>query len=309
MKHEVGALGRRIDLNLMVVFEAIYRTRNLTAAGKGLGMSQPAMSHALSRLRWLFGDRLFVRGPGGLQPTVLADEMAPSIGEGLTTIRAGFERKRFEPATSKRIFTFAMSDLSEFSHLPSVLRALRDAPGIHVRTIELDPAQRRTALAAGEVDLALGNQPAEHPLRAELIGEHGYKTVVRTGHPAIREKLTLAAFRKAGHVLVKPVGGVRHGEVIERALRSSKVDANIVAQVGSFFSVAAIVPQTDLIATVTPGIARAVARMASVRVFEPPIALPSTRIYLWWHERQDRDPGNLWLRELYLREVRPLYVV
>lgn len=307
MKHEVGTLGRRVDLNLMVVFDAIHRTRNLTSAGKGLGLSQPAMSHALSRLRWLFDDRLFVRAPGGLQPTPFADEIAPAMREGLATIRAGFERKRFDPASSSRIFTLAMGDLSEFNHLPLLLRAMQPAPGLRVRAVALDPAQRRAALAAGEVDLALGNDPAERPLCSDLIGEHGYKTVVRAGHPDIRGKLSLAAFSKARHVLVRPVGGAKHGEVIEAALRNPKVNAEVAAEVGSFFAIGGIVPATDLVATVTPGIARAVARMARVQVFDPPVALPRARIYLWWHERHDRDPGNRWLRELYLRVSRPLY--
>src|SRR5437868_6894786 len=100
MRHEVSAMGDRIDLNLMVLFEAMYRTRNLTAAGRLLGLSQPAMSHALARLRWTFGDPLFVRIPRGLQPTSLADEIAPALAEGLATIRAGFTRKRFDPRTS-----------------------------------------------------------------------------------------------------------------------------------------------------------------------------------------------------------------
>jgi DNA-binding transcriptional LysR family regulator len=307
MKHEVSAVGHRIDLNLLVLFEAIFRARNLTAAGKGLGLSQPAMSHALSRLRWVFKDPLFVRAPRGLEPTPLAEEIAPSVSEGLATIRTGFERKRFDPATSSRIFNIAMADLSEFTHLPRVLRALRSAPGVRIRTVELTPPERRVALAEGRVDLALGNDPAERPLRGELVGEHGYKTVVRTGHPAIRNRLTLAQFRNASHLLVMPAGGAKHGEVIEKALRSARVGAEITVTIGNFFSAAAIIPQTDLIATVTPGVARAMAQMASIRMFEPPIALPRARIYLWWHERYHRDPGVAWLREIYLREVRPLY--
>lgn len=304
MKHEVSALGHRIDLNLMVLFEAIYRMRNLTSAGRSLGLSQPAMSHALSRLRWVFKDPLFVRAPRGLQPTSLADEIAPSLTEGLATIRAGFERKHFDPATSSRIFTIAMADIGEFVHMPHLLRALRATPGVRIRTLDIPAPRRRAALAEGEADLATANTAADRPIRCELIGEHGYKTVVRDDHPLIRSKLTLGQFRKAKHLLIM---GTRHGEVIERVLRSSAVNADIAAQVGSFLSVAAILPQTDLVATVPSGIARAMAHMSPVRLFEPPIALPKARIYLWLHERYDRDPGNTWLRDLYLREVRPLY--
>src|SRR5258706_15825286 len=227
MKHEVSALGHRIDLNLMVPFGAIYRMQSLTAAGRALGLSQPAMSHALSRLRLVFRDPLFVRMGRGVQPTALADEIAPSLTEGLATIRAGFERKRFDPATSTRIFTVAMGDLAEFGHLPSLLKSLKEVPGIRLRTVIASQPQRKIDLAEGKLDLALGNDRVERPLRCEVIGEHGYKTVVRRGHPAIRKELTLAQFRDARHVLVMPMPGSKHGEVIERALRNPRVRADI----------------------------------------------------------------------------------
>ena len=101
MKSSVNALGQRIDLNLVVIFDAIYRSRNLTAAGRGLGLSQPAMSHALARLRSILKDPLFVRLPRGLHPTPLADEMAPALMDGLAVIRGGLERKTFDPATRR----------------------------------------------------------------------------------------------------------------------------------------------------------------------------------------------------------------
>src|SRR5258706_14271707 len=104
-----------------------------------------------------------------------------------------------------------------------------------------------------------------------------------------------------------PMPGSKHGEVIERALRNPRVRADIAVQVSTFFAVLSIIPETDLIATVTPGIARAMARISSVQVFDPPITLPRARVYTWWHERHDRDPGNIWLRELYAREARPLF--
>src|SRR5258706_2924044 len=165
MRHEVASLGQRIDLNLMVLFDAIYRTRNLTAAGRGVGLSQPAMSHALSRLRWIFKDPLFVRMPRGLRPTPLADEIAPALTEGLAAIRAGFERKPFDPATSQRIFTLAMAELSEFSHLPPVLRALRDAPGVRIRCVDIPTPGRVEALGEGQADFALLSVAPARPVR------------------------------------------------------------------------------------------------------------------------------------------------
>ena len=307
MKQQVSALDRRVDLNLMVVFEAIYRMRNLTAAGRGLGLSQPAMSHALSRLRWTFDDPLFVRLPRGLQPTALAEEVAPYVTQGIASIRRGFERKAFDPATSTRLFTIAMSDIGEVSHLPPVLAALEGAPGIRLRTVAMAPAEARAALADGRVDMALAvNLRAGAPFRDALIVEHGYATVARVGHPVIRDRLTAAQFRKARHLLVMPTGPVKHGEVIEQALRSPGVDAHIALQVAHFHPVAAIVSRSDLIATVPRGLAETMPR-DRIRVFDTPIALPRVRISLYWHESFDKDPGGAWLRDIYLAATRAVY--
>jgi DNA-binding transcriptional LysR family regulator len=307
MKHQVSALGRRVDLNLMVVFEAIYRTRNLTAAGEGLSLSQPAMSHALSRLRWTFDDPLFVRLARGLRPTALAEEVAPFVAQGIATIRQGFERKAFDPATSTRLFTIAMSDIGEVAHLPPVLAVLGESSDIRLRTVEMAPVEARTALADGRVDLALAvNLRSAPPFRDALVVEHGYATVARVGHPVIRSRLTAGQFRRARHLLVMPTGPVTHGEVIERALRSPGVDAKIAIQVAHFHPVAAIVSRSDLIATVPRGLAETMPR-DRIRVFETPIALPKVRISLYWHERCEKDPGNAWLRELYLRVIRKVH--
>jgi DNA-binding transcriptional LysR family regulator len=306
MKHEIAAVGRRVDLNLMVVFEAVYRARNLTEAGTRLGLSQPAISHALSRLRHMFKDPLFVRTPRGVVPTPFADEVAPSVAEGLSIIRASFDPRRFDPRTSTRLFTIAMADIGETVQLPLLVRNLKEAPGVRLRTVALPPLHARRALGEGQVDLALSNFPVRPPLHEAILGTPGYATVVRDRHPTIRSRLTLAAFRKARHLLVRPVGaGVKHGEVIERALRS--LDAHVAIQVGHFFPVGAIVAKSDLVATLPWGMAKTIERMAPVRLFKPPIALPTTHLSLIWHERYHRDPGNVWLRDIFLRETRALY--
>jgi DNA-binding transcriptional LysR family regulator len=306
MKLEVGTFGRRVDLNLMVVFEAVYRARNLTAAGEHLGLSQPAMSHALSRLRAIFRDPLFVRRPRGLDPTPLADDVAPALSEGLATIRASFEPRAFDPRTSKRLFTLGMADIGEVVQLPLVIRALGNAPHVRLRTVALSPPQARAALGEGQLDVALSNFPVRMPLHEEILGKPGYATVMRPGHPLARSRLTLTLFRQARHLLVRPVAaGVKHGEVIERALR--EIGADIAVQVGHFHPVVAIVAQSDLIATIPWGVAKAMTRTTPLKLFKPPIELPITHLALIWHERYHRDPGNIWIRELFLRQVRPLY--
>ena len=305
MKHRVSGLGRRIDLNLMVVFDAVYESRSLTRAGERLGLSQPAVSHSLARLRNILGDPLFLRSPRGVIPTLRAEEVAPGIAEGLGIIRASFEERRFDPATSTRLFTVGMADVGEVVQLPLLVRTLASAPGVRLRTLALSPEEVKVALAEGQMDLALSNFPARRPFREEILGTPGYATVVRKGHPLVGKTLTIAAFRKARHVLVKPVAGVRHGKVLEKALND--IGAQVALEIGHFFAAGAIVAQTDFVSTVPWGMAKTLEKLIGLRAFTPPVELPVPHLSIMWHERYDRDPGNAWLRANFVREMRALY--
>lgn len=301
MKTQVRALGRRIDLNLVVVFEAIFRCRSLTAAGREIGMSQSAMSHALGRLRTGFADPLFVRLPGGLKPTPVAEEVAPAFVEGLACIRAGFDRRAFEPATSTRVFTIGMGGLGEATVLPRVLaRARPQAPHVTFATREVAAAQLGDALADGLVDVALGiNERLGAGCREMAIAENVYACVVRAGHPEIGSRITLRQFRACRHLLVKQSASSHHGMVIERALRQKSVAARIALEVANFQSVGPLIAESDLLATVPMGLANVLAKRWGLRVLRPPLALPGYTLSLYWHERYHREPGNAWLRALF----------
>ncbi len=305
MKSSVNALGQRIDLNLVVVFDAIYRSRNLTGAGRGLGLSQPAMSHALARLRSILKDPLFVRLPRGLHPTPLADEMAPALMDGLAVIRGGLERKTFDPVSSTRVFRIATGDIGEVVHVPHLVRELNvSAPQVRLQTMQIPGARLREALGEGEADLGTGNYRLGAGCREALLYEAEYACVVRADHPTIRSRLTLSQFSNAGHVLVKPKGAAPHGEDIERALSSRAVGARIAVQISHFHGVAALITTSDLIATIPSRLAASLQQLANIKVFPPPIALPKIRVSIYWHERFHRDPGNAWLRSVYLKLFR-----
>lgn len=303
MKTRVNALGRRIDLNLVVAFEAIYRCRNLTAAGCEIGLTQSAMSHALGRLRTSFADPLFVRSSGALQPTPVAEGIAPAFVEGLACIREGFDRRNFEPTTSARIFTVAMGGLGEALVLPRVVANARDhAPNVAFITVEVPGSELRDALAEGAVDVALGiNERLGAGCREMAISENVYACLVRADHPRIRTRLTLRHFRECRHLLVKQEASSHHGAVVERALRQKSLGAQVALQVASFQSVGPLLAQGDLIAIVPAGLAKLLAPRWGLRVFEPPLALPRYTLSLYWHERYHRDPGNIWLRGLFPR--------
>lgn len=302
MKSRMDTLGQRVDLNLLVAFDAIYRSRNLTTAGRGLGLSQPAMSHVLSRLRSIFKDPLFVRLPRGLQPTPLADEVAPALMEALGIIRGSLERKTFDAAKSTRIFNIGMGDIAEVVHLPHLVRELRlSAPHVRLHTTLIPGPRVRDALGAGEVDVATGDYDLGAGCREVKLYEGEYACVLRADHPTIGARLTLKQFRAAEHILVKPQGLSDHGEVLERALSSRDVAARVAVRISHFHGVAALVTSTDLIATVPSRLAESMKRLAGVKVLPPPITLPKIKVSLYWHERFHRDPGNAWLRSVYVR--------
>jgi len=200
MKFGIDTVGGRIDLNLLVVFDAIYESRNLTTAGKRLGLSQPAMSHALGRLRLTFKDPLFVRLSRGLQPTPLANEIAPALIEGLAAIRGGLSRKTFDPASSTRIFNIAMGDPAEAIQLPVLVREFRSsAPHIRLHARQVPAPMLKDALANGEVDMATGDYDLGASVRSQVLFEGGgYACVVGANHPEIGTRLTLKQFRLFG---------------------------------------------------------------------------------------------------------------
>jgi DNA-binding transcriptional LysR family regulator len=301
MKSSAKLVRQRIDLNLLVIFDAVYQLRNLTAAGRELGLSQPAMSHALGRLRSTFNDPLFVRLARGLEPTPLADEIAPSLIHGLSEIRGSLERKTFNPATSSRVFRISEGDIAEAVHLPRLLREIEKmAGGIRLHSQEIPGPRLTDALGNGEVDLATGvGYTLGGGCREAKLFESEYACVLRADHPLIGSRLTLKQFKDARHILVSPKGAVHHGAVIEKALSRRDIAARIVVEVSHFNGVAALLTSSDLIATVPMGLAQTMKLLANVKVLPLPIPIPRFTVSLYWHERFHRDPANIWLRKIY----------
>jgi DNA-binding transcriptional LysR family regulator len=302
MKSHVGAVGQRIDLNLLIIFDAIYRSRNLTAAGRELGLSQPAMSQALGRLRLTFKDPLFVRLPRGFEPTPLAGEIAPSLVRGLSEIRGSLERKIFDPAHSARTFNIAQGDIAESAHLPRLLRELsKTGPDIRLHTLEIEGPRLRDALGNGEVDIATGvDYELGAGCRKAKLHDSEYACIVRGDHPTIGSRLSVKQFKAAQHILVNPRGAVHHGRIVERALSRREISARIVAEISHFNALAALITAGDSIATVPKLLAEAMQQFANIKVLAPPITLPKFTVSVYWHERFHRDPANIWLRSMYL---------
>ncbi|VCU69222.1 HTH-type transcriptional regulator SyrM 1 [Pigmentiphaga humi] len=292
-------LSHQVDLNLLELFQAVYQTRNLTAAGRELGLSQPAMSRALTRLRHAYGDDLFLRQPHGLVPTPFADELSAPVRQALNIVRQTLHPPVFHPATENRVFTLAMSDVSEQVFLPTLADLVaRQAPGVRLQTSQLQGKALHDAMADGTVDLAMGHLRL-HPegMCSDVLFTARYACIARRDHPAIHGRLTVDNFRSLGHVIA--TGSITgHAQVLERILSSPGIGAPIALRVGHFLSIGRIVAQTDYLATVPRTLAATFEHAWGVRTYEPPLPLPPYEVAQSWHERYARDPGLTWLRSL-----------
>jgi DNA-binding transcriptional LysR family regulator len=286
-----------LDLNLLRAFDAVLREGSVTAAAERLGLSQPAMSNALSRLRRLLGDPLFMRTAGGMRPTTFAQQLAAPVQQALDLIRAGFSQQAgFDPRTSDRIFRLQLTDVGEIAFLPPLLERLqRDAPGVRVETQHLPQDEVSEALASGEVDLAVGFLPelSQGVVQKRLFRDR-YVCLVRADHPRIGSRLTLAQFLAATHVLVSSRGSAH--EIVEQTLRNKGLVRRIALRVPHFTVVPMILARTDHMVIVPQGLVRAITPFGRFKSLKPPVDIPALDVKVHWHERFDRDPGVSWLR-------------
>lgn len=286
-----------VDLNLLVVLEALLAERSVTAAARRLGLSQPAVSHALSRLRALLGDPLFVRAAGGLAPTARTEALTPSLAQAMEAIRRSLAGPTaFAPETSERTFTIATADLGAFVLAPPLLELLTEAaPQIDVvlRSIPMEIVERQ--LAEGSLDVAVVVSPTSRAgfYREPLFRER-FVCVLRKGHPLDRGKLTLDRYCSASHVLVAPRG--TPGSPLDTELAVLGRRRRVALRVPHFLVAPHVVARSDLLWTAPQSMARAFAALLPVVVRPLPLCLDGFVMVQLWHERQHRDPAHAWFR-------------
>ena len=288
----------RIDLNLLAVFETVWRLQNVSAAAAELGLSQPAASNAMRRLRDRFADRLFVRTAKGMQPTPLAQELGPVVSAALAQIHAGLHRRRaFDASVAERTFTMIMTDVGEIVFLPRLLQYLTaNAPRVSIRTVQLSAEATRHALESGTVDLAIGYMPdLKTGVYQQQLFATEYVCIVRKDHPTIRGRLTRKRFLEATHAVAE-AAGTGHYVVTEQLARLG-VQRRIGLRIPNFLALPTIVASSDMIATVPEPLAAASLPALKLRVLPHPMAFPKLSIRQFWHERYHDDPANRWLRQ------------
>ncbi len=293
---------RSVDLNLLVVFDAMYQHRQVTKAGEALKLSQPAMSAALSRLRTLFNDPLFVRTGTEMAPTPKAQTLSVSIRHVVSTIETSILLPtHFELHHSQRIFTLVTPDIAEVNFLPRLLAELaHKAPHINLKTWAMPRQAASQALASGTADMAIGYFPDLQTagfFQQKLITS-AHVCVVRKKHPTIGDKITLTQFIQASHAVVKPDG---REHVFEKFLQQKGIQRRVVVELSHFMSLLPIVESSNLVATVPRDLADFFVSHGDVRYVDTPMKSPTIQVHLFWHERFQKDPAHIWLRQVIHR--------
>jgi DNA-binding transcriptional LysR family regulator len=288
-----------VDIKLLVAFEAVLIQRNVTAAALSIGLTQPAMSTALGKLRTLFKDPMFVRTSRGMEPTPFALQLAEPIRHALHLIRQTIHReKTFDSATSTRTFRIVMTDIGERVFLPALLQRLSEiAPGVNVQTVQLPVKEMREALESGQMDLAVGFIPdLAAGFYQQRLFKRSYVCVARGDHPTIGDSLTLKQYLAASHAIVSATG-TGH-DVVERVLAEKGYTRRIALHVTHFLAIPLIVANTDLVVTIPTMLAESYLPTMNIKLLAPPLKMPVYAIMQYWHERFHEDPANRWLREL-----------
>ena len=296
-----SAALRTVDVGLLRLFDRIYRTRNLTAAGAELGMTQPAVSRGLARLRAVYDDPLFVRQQRGVQSTPLAERLAEPLAAALAIMAGTVEKPRFDPRGDPRMFRVGLSDIGERYFLPRLSQYLkRETAGVVIESLSPQREELLPSLASGGMDLVVGFLPdLGKQVHLQRLFPERYVYVARRGHPVVKGSLTLEQLRELPHALaIAP--GTRHATAVEQVLTSRRVRASIALRVRSFLSVVPIVAETDLVAVVPSNLARLVANHLKLQLIAPPIKVPGFDVTMAWHTRFHREPAVSWLRSVFV---------
>ena len=302
-------MNKRLDLNLLPVVVVLYEERGVGKAAARLGMSQPAVSSALARLRRAFDDPLFIRTAHGMEPTPRAHALIAPARDVLARVEHNLlSGMAFNPSTTNTTFTFALSDVGEMVFLPRIIESLRHlAPLASVHSVSLPPVQLHEGLEKGEIDLAIGYFPdlEKSNFFQQRLFTHHFCGLIRADHPVTNRRLSLRQFLDLKHVAVHAAG--RSQELFERFLLKKKLYPKVVLVTPHFMSLPIIIAKSDLVATVPHAIGMFFSTSsANIKTVLLPFPdLPQINIKQHWHRRLHHDPRNQWLRSLMARLFSP----
>jgi DNA-binding transcriptional LysR family regulator len=297
----------RYDLNLLPVFMALMEERSVTRAAVRLGITQPALSNALNRLRDTLRDPLFIRERYGIKPTQFAEEIAPVILETLARLdEVIIGRQHFDPATSTRQFNIAPNSFVEIVLMPGIIAKLREqAPGVKVSLTPFGNDLSDTGVISGTTDMALGRiiDPPDNVIVQHLMDD-GLACVVRADHPDIDQAMSREQYERLRHVNVLPPGRLRVG--VFQALERQGLRRELAISVTHFLAVPEIIAVTDYCATLPRLICKQIAKDPRLKVVSSPVDLGTFPVEIAWHVRYRNDPAHQWFRQMLVETAAEL---
>jgi len=292
-----------LDLNLLVVFDALHRHGRVSLAAQNLGISQPGVSNALRRLRGLLGDELFLRTSGGMVPTPYAQSLAQPISEALAALHATLNaHAAFDPRRSERNFVVGVNDVGQLYFLPRLMRLLGgDAPGVTVRAELMGSLDVKAEMERGRMDLALGFLPElKSGFFQRRLFRQPYVCLFRRDHPLARTGVSLKQFQAADHAAVVSVG-TGHG-IVDEIINRQGLRRRVKITAPHFMALAPLLQATSMIAVVPRRFADLVCEPYGLATAACPVKIPESVINVFWHARSHREAANQWLRQRVVAE-------
>src|SRR5882672_2657872 len=298
---------RSLDLNLLSVFVILWDTRSVSRTSERLALTQPAVSHALKRLRDRLGDALFVPGRQGLVPTTRALELINPVRAALGQIERALENApSFTPAEAHREFRIATLDLVEFWMLPALLEVIgAEAPGVVVRSVPVpDPGSAQALLEAGDIDVVVDGRPVGGTgVRCEALAEVNLVTLIWKREKLRGEKFPLPLYLKRPHVIFQWFD--RAGSVVDHALAAKGHKRKVGAIVQTFLAMPAVAARTGYVCNVPEQVSDRFAEVFDLSVHRPPVDLPPSTVFHAWHARFESDPALVWLLQRMRKVMAP----
>lgn len=291
---------RSLDLNLLLVFDAIYRERNISAAARKLGLSQPAVSNALRRLRDFTGDALFFRSGNVMMPTRAANSLAVPIGHALTSVEVSLSAVRsFDPSTSTRTFRIGLNDVFRAMLVPTLVGLVEsEAPHVMLEFVTQNktPQDLQTMLRDGELDTALLPRALlEDDMSHEILLNDQLILVVRHGHQALAKPVTKETLSQLRYLVTDSGQALR--QLVEEKFRDFGVERRVVCVMPDTSTTPAIVEASDIVGVVGLVQAKQILRDHPIEILHAPIRLPKVSASLIWPKTANDDQGHKWLRQ------------
>ena len=286
---------RNLVLNLLLVFDAVLRERSVVRAADSLAISQPAVSHALNRLRHALKDQLFVRTPAGMSPTPRAEQLALPVRKALNDLQLAVEGDTFDPSTAERRFTIAVNNYAAVVAAGPILAAVRaQAPNVRLSLVPSGTLNLTDRLDRGELDLAVSGRAIDgERFASQPLIEDRYVAALRSGHPALRKKLTVASLAELQHLAISSSG--EDLTFLDEYLKAQN-SARVVASAVPYLSAGAVLVQSNLVAILERKLAMEFRRAYPIEIRELPFEAPRLHSVVTWHRRFDDVPAHRWLR-------------